>query len=618
MREAVEARIDASELRRLVERLETFRSHPRGFRVAGTAAERRAAEWIASEMEAIGLRDVSLEPVPVDGWELRDAWVEGAGTRYECASMGGVPGTSRDGVAGELVAVSRGGRHELADVDVAGRIVLLDWRDDELWPFQAGLELGLRGAAALIVTCLPGGPYFQADGALGSFDGMWHAGAPPMVTMRKEDATALSRHRGRVRVVLDADLVPGAEGANVVGFLPGRRRGRPILVGGHHDAWFTGSFDDATGVAATLVLARAFVEAGVRPRHPIGFISHTAEEYGLADCRYDWCVGAWHQITQTRRAWAARAPFYLNIEGSGLPDPLEIDAPPELARWVRRVGRRAARDGLLPHGFRLGEPNTLTEVWTFLAAGVPGLNVSSFSSAWIATDYHTQLDTAGRVDFDYLAKLTRVFARLLLDADDDPDAILDYPARAADLRRSLGRLGPTPARTRLERSLARLDGCSGRADFTSLGRGLYGLDAEGTQRYPHEQAARDVEELRAALAALAEDQADTAARHLARVGLNRLCRDLSEQAFERELTRNDPRTGRLAWAAQGRQRRGPNLWLELASLRGEPGARPAGRWIERSLERHLDRAQMDLERRLEQMAAAVEGRRIALPVTRYR
>ena len=151
-------------------------------------------------------------------------------------------------------------------------------------------------------------------------------------------------------------------------------------MGGHHDAWFTGSFDDATGVAAALVLARAFVEAGVRPRHPIGFLSHTAEEYGLANSRYDWCIGAWHQITHAHREWAARAPFYLNIEGSGLPEPLEVDAPPELAAWARRVCRRAARDGLLPHGFRLGEPNTLTEVWTFLAAGVPGLNVSSFSS----------------------------------------------------------------------------------------------------------------------------------------------------------------------------------------------------------------------------------------------
>lgn len=613
MHRAVEARIEAGELRRIVEKLESFRSHPLGFRVAGTPAERQAADWIAAEMRAIGLHDVVLDPVPVDGWELREAHVEAGGARYECSSFGGVPGTPPGGVAGELVAVARGGRRELEGVDVTGRIVLLDWRDDDLWPFQSGLELGLRGAAALIVTCQPGGPYFQADGALGAFDGLWHVGAPPMVTIRKEDAALLAARGGEVRVHLDVRLTPDAEGANVVGFLPGRRTGRPILVGGHHDAWFTGSFDDATGVAAALVLARAFVEAGVRPRHPIGFLSHTAEEYGLANSRYDWCIGAWHQITHAHREWAARAPFYLNIEGSGLPEPLEVDAPPELAAWARRVCRRAARDGLLPHGFRLGEPNTLTEVWTFLAAGVPGLNVSSFSESWIRTDYHTQLDSAGEVDFDYLARLTRVFSRLLLAADDDPDAILDYGARAADVRRAVRRLSPTPARARLERSLSRLDGLSTRAAFTPLGRGLYGLDANGIQRYPHEQPARDAEELEAALAALAAGQHAVAGRRLARVGLNRLCRDLSQEAFERELSRNDGRTARLAWAVQGRQSRGPNLWPELASLAGEPGARPVGPWLERSLRGHLDRARADLERRLEQMAAAIDGRRSELP-----
>ncbi len=503
MREAVETRITADELRSIVERLESFRSHPLGFRVAGTAAEHAAAEWIAAEMRSIGLSDVVLESVPVDAWEFRGAYVErDDGIRYECASMGGVSPTPPEGITAELVAVTRGGRGELEGIDVAGRVVLVDWRDDDLWPFQFGLELGLRGAAALVVTCSTGGPYFQAGGALGTFDGMWHAEAPPMVTIRKEDAAELEARGGRVRVVLDAAIDPDAAGINVVGFLPGRQRRRPILVGGHHDAWFTGSFDDATGVAATLVLARAFVDGEIRPRHPIGFLSHTGEEYGLADCRYDWCIGAWHQITQTHREWAARAPFYLNIEGSGLREPLDVDAPPELAGWVTGVCRRAAQDGLLPYGFTLAEPNTLTEVWTFLAAGVPGVNVSSFSTAWIRQEYHTQFDTADRIDFEYLANLTRVYARFLLAADDDPDAILDYPARTNHLRRSLTTLAPTPGRARLETRLAGLEQASTRSAFTGLARGLHGVDANGTQCYPHEQAARDVSALEAALDAL--------------------------------------------------------------------------------------------------------------------
>jgi hypothetical protein len=416
--------------------------------------------------------------------------------------------------------------------------------------------------------------------------------------------------------VLRAPLTRSAEAANVVGVLPGRRRGAPLLVGGHHDGWFAGAFDDATGVAVTLALARALRESGVRPRHPIAFISHTAEEYGIAEARYDWCYGAWYQILAEHREWAARAPFYLNVEGSGLPYPLRADPPPELAGWTRRVLRRAARDGLLPHGHRLAAPNTFTEVWTFLAAGIPAINVSSFSRPWYRTAYHTQYDTSDHVDFGYLAKLTQVYARFLLSADADPGGILDFGARASHLRRALAKTPPAASRRRLERSLERLSRTRGRAAFTSVARGLSGLDAHGSAAYPHEQAARDVAALETALAALRAGRPRNAAREAARAGLNALCAELSEEAFSLEHARSGARAPRACWAAQGDLDQGPNLWRELASLRGEPGACPAGPWLERSLERHLARSRRQLERRLARMADAIEGRPVPLPPAR--
>ena len=65
-----------------------------------------------------------------------------------------------------------------------------------------------------------------------------------------------------------ADLVRGATAHNVVGVLPGRTDGSPIVIGGHHDCWFGAAFDDATGVAATLAIAKALVDAGYEPEHP--------------------------------------------------------------------------------------------------------------------------------------------------------------------------------------------------------------------------------------------------------------------------------------------------------------------------------------------------------------
>jgi hypothetical protein len=607
----VESAISAPYLRSVVERLEAIGSHPLGFRVAGTPEEHKAARFVASELRSLDLEPVE-EPVPVDSWRLLDAYVElESGRRFECASFGGVPETGRKGVSGRLVVVGRGGRRELKGVDLAGAIALVDWCDEGLWPYQVGLELGLRGAAAMIVTSLTGGPFYQAPRALGSFDGLWHREGPPAVTIRKEDAAALERRAGEtVRVVLSAPLDRSAHGLNVVATLPGRRTARPLLVGGHHDAWFRGAFDDASGVAVTLALARAFVEAGVRLRHPIVFISHTAEEYGIAESAYDWCTGAWHQITAEHREWSTRAPFYLNVEGCGRREPFVVDAPPELAAWARRIGGQAARDGLLPHGWKLGAPTTWTEVWTFLAAGIPGVNVSTFSSEFDRVDYHTQYDTSKQVDFGYLAKLTRVCARLLLSADDDADGFLDFPARARHLRRALRGV----SHARIEEALEQ---ANGRSRFTAVARGLHGLDAKETAAYPHEQTACDVERLEAALVALRLGRRAPAARRLAGVGLNRLCSDLSREAFVVERARRGRRAPRACWATQGDPDIGPDLWVELASLRAEPGSRPPGLWLERSLQRHLAASQRELARRLSRMEEAVRGKIHPLPRARH-
>ena len=574
-------------LRSVVERLESIGSHPLGFRVAGTPEEREATALIAAEMRRLGLENVSEEPVPVDGWRLAEAFVELAdGTRFECASFGGVPETGPEGISGQLVAVGRGGRKQLDRLDVRGKVALVEWQVARLWPYHVGLELGLRGAAAMIVFSPPGGPFYQAPDALGTFDGIWHAEGPSCVTATKEDGAKLAARAGeRARVVLRAPLTRGVEAANVVGELPGRRAGAPKIVAGHHDGWFGAAFDDATGVAVTLELARAFTEAGIRPERTIAFVSHTAEEYGIAESAYDWCYGAWYQVVAEHREWATGSNFYLNVEGSGRRDVFTLDVPPELTAWVRRHCRVAERDGLLPHGWKLGRPTTWTEVWPFLAAGIPGINVSTFTSEFDRTEYHTQYDTTDKVDFAYLAKLTELCGRLLLD-----EPVLDFGARARELH-AFGLKLPD------------VDRRDARRRFTAIGRGLHGLDAIDAPRYPHEQTAADVELLEAALADL-----PNAARPLARVGLNWLCSDLSHEAFRRERARRGRNAPRACWGGQGDADRGPDLWRELASLRGEPGARSPGPWLERSLRRHLARSRRELARRRDRMAEAAAGR----------
>lgn len=600
---ARELPIDPARLREVVERLASIGSSPLGFRVTGTPEDREAAEYAAAEMRSLGLSDVAIEEVAVDGWRFRGASlaVDG-GARFDASSMGGVPPTPAGGLSGPVVDVGAGEPRRLDRVDLGGAIALLDWRKVTAPPCDTALELGLRGAAGVVVNAPDGGDFYQSPGALGSFDAHWHDGAPPMIVIASEDAVRLRERLRtgpvRARMTLDAEQLVGGRGANAVGYLAGASAGVPIVVGAHHDGWFHAAFDNATGVAALLAIAGGLAALGHVPRHPICFTSRTAEEYGLRDSPFDWCIGAWRQVQDSHPDWGAGSPFHLCLEASGHPDlRLLLEAPVELKGWARRCARVGKREGWLTSGWRVAAPVTGTELWPLMVSGVPGVTAVTWEKSFMRSDYHTQRDTPEIVDYDHLARLTRFYAYLLLQADADPGGILDHGARAADLAKAAPQLGAAA-----RRHAAR----GGRAAFTAVGRNLIGIDAAGELAYPNAQAADDVAGLERALHALRAGDERAAAKALAKVGDNAAASRLSEGAFARRRRRLDPAHVGATWAAASHLTASPGLWAELASLRGRPGARAPGPWIEASLERALRRSQAELKRRLDHMARALE------------
>jgi Zn-dependent M28 family amino/carboxypeptidase len=85
-----------------------------------------------------------------------------------------------------------------------------------------------------------------------------------------------------------------SETSNVLGRWPGRGSlaSEAVLIGGHYDHFgigapvngdsiYNGAEDNASGTAAVLTAAEAFVRSGVRPGRSIVFIAFTAEEAGL-------------------------------------------------------------------------------------------------------------------------------------------------------------------------------------------------------------------------------------------------------------------------------------------------------------------------------------------------
>lgn len=607
--------IDPGYLRGVVLALTGIGSSPLGFRTTGTPEDFAVAEFVAGQMRAIGLVDVAVEPVEVDAWRFLSAGVQVTNTEepvgsasYRAVSFGGVTPTVPGGATAPVVDIGDGRRTVVDPLELDGALVLLDWRHPGIHPSAVVLELARRGVAGVILNCPARGPWYGTADALGGFDSHWPAGAPPMVLISKEDAArlrqAIKTSAVSATMTLQAQVSPRSRGANVVGYLPGDLPG-PIVVGAHHDAWFQGAFDNTSGVAAMLGMARALVTSGHRPRHRICFTSRTAEEYGITGSLFDWCIGAWGQVNTTHPQWSTESPFHLCVEATGHRSLRSvIEAPVELAAWARRVGRTAALAGWAPTGWRVAPPVAGTEQWPFLLAGIPGVACYAWEKSFGRSNYHTQFDTIDLLDFDILAAQAKLYALLLLDADHDPDSILDHRARA----RQLAAVATDQAHAALQRAAADHAEAKGRSAFTRIGKSQFALDAASAVSHPHEQTDRDLHAINSAITALADGDRAGAGKALQSVGHHELVPFLGAAAFGDHLARHELAALTRTWAYASHLSPVVNFWSEIATLTGQPGARPDGPWLTASLRRAQRRTRLQLQQRLDAMARAVSRR----------
>ena len=274
-----------------------------GGRVTGTPAERKAEEWGAAKMKAIGLENVRTEKYTIwRGWTRGTA--EGeilAPVRHKLRvdAMGWTGSTPAGGAEGEVVAVNMFDiENEIKNVSrLKGKIVLVTAKGkptkDEMSLFAMFGDF-LKAAGPAGAVAVIGG---QGGGKSTGMN-LTHTGilgfnadfAVPVVSMSAEDQGQLERflERGmtpRVRFNVQNTFTKGpVETANVVGEIRGREHPEEILVvGGHLDSWdlSEGTTDNGSGAAAALGAADAIVRSGQRPRRTIRFVLFTGEEEGL-------------------------------------------------------------------------------------------------------------------------------------------------------------------------------------------------------------------------------------------------------------------------------------------------------------------------------------------------
>lgn len=255
-----------------------------GERPAGTPAEARAVEYIASQFRAWGL-DTTLQAISVPVWHEQRArlWTEGGQTvdfPAKAVVFGGT--TPPEGLSGEFVDLGTASPRDLKGKDLKGKIALIKrdvyidypdvWLTDKLVPL---------GVAGMIFYSAPGrseipSVYFNFKRALKEV-------TPPSVDIRYEDAARLVQmHPKRVHLIVEAK-VEWSTSHTVTGELKGTSKpSELVLVSAHDDTAYTspGATDDSAGVAAVMELAHAFA-TGPKPARTMRFIAWGGHELGL-------------------------------------------------------------------------------------------------------------------------------------------------------------------------------------------------------------------------------------------------------------------------------------------------------------------------------------------------
>ena len=568
-----------------------------GFRWAGTWAERAVAYRTYEEFKAMGLRGVKLEPVPCDIFEFKSASVTAGCETFVASSFGGPPPTGPDGITAEVIYVGNGTKEafdaaEAAYGPVEGKLVLLDLDFGvAFWMSLPGAEAAHRGAAGVISTYGEGGYYWFADDCLGSFDATYQYDWPPMVYISKTDGDWLrdqvvAAHEACTpyvaTMVCDTDVTMEDEGGsayNVIGTLPGKKRGQAIVFSAHMDAHFTGGMDDTGALVNMIAIAKAMRESGYLPNCDIVFLATAGEEFGFTDCYYDWLTGAFHAATSTHRNWPGKVRAFIGLELMALKDGwLRSHTSEEMVALLEEIA--AANPELVPYGTRFTSPvYCWNDQWPFAAEGIPGFSFATTNPTYSSL-YHTQYDNYDLVDFDYLAKVAKFIFRTqrALDCGVIP---YDLPARAASLSDSVDGAALKAAGADcalVEDLVCRIDAFTAACDTYDAGKDcitkptkvkrannkllkivrmvhddFIALDAWDYTIYPHEQVLWDLERMNEVLAELDKDPVDPDAAATPIWDISQMYYGLmfSYEAFVDDQQRHDPSYDRIKWGGQG-------------------------------------------------------------------
>lgn len=488
--EAYLAAVDVEYSYRLAKRMEQYKSNSvLGYRTAGSKAEAETGEMIRREMEAIGLKNVRKDEISLDSWEFRTAvlrFYDSFGGLRECQLGAYQTNFHTDGFEKfQIVFVGKGTAADYEGLDVKGKLVLAEINQREEWWINFPVyEAHVKGAAAFIAV--QGGGYGEIDDTALNAQDIGGPAYAPAFSMSRADARLLREglsgaREGTVWFSADSTVRTGAVSYNIVGEIPGRDPETMLLLSAHYDSYFSGFQDDNAAVAMMLGIGRALLKSGYRPDKTIVFCAMAAEEWGMADSKYDWSTGAWQQVSAVHPEWQGRVAADFNFElpahahkrGDAIRTVYEYASFLESLICGIDVDKEA-----YPEGLRVVCPiETMSDDFSMAISGIPSMVNDFASGQFMETHYHTQFDNEDYYDEAVYRFHHRLYGLLVMAFDRVAVAPLDFERLFLALKASI------------DLDYSEKTGASGERlkelteEAAELGRMVYARVCEINQRY---------------------------------------------------------------------------------------------------------------------------------------
>ena len=441
--------VDTEYSYRLAKRMEEPKTNPvLGYRTAGSKAELETGDILFEEMKRLGLSDVHKDKICVDSWDFHHAvlrYKDREGKEHEFQLGAYQTEFHTEGFQKfSMVYLGRGTAEQYENIDVTGKLVLIDINQREEWWINFPVyQAHLKGAAALIAVQDQGYGEIH-DTSLNAQDiaGPKEAAA---FSISQADAAILKEDMGNmektgnytgdfkeIQVLFDAQstVVRDRESYNITGMIPGEEPEQMIMLSAHYDSYFTGFQDDNAAVAMMLGIARTFIDMGYKPRKTLVFCAMAAEEWGVVDSKYDWSTGAYEQVFTAHPEWQGKVVADFNFElpahAHGKKDAVRCTY--EYASFMKKATEHIQPSKeAYPEGLEVHFPiQTWSDDFSIAIAGIPS-SVNEFSDGeFMETHYHSQFDNEDFYDEPVYRFHHNLYGKLVLAFDHTAVVPMDF------------------------------------------------------------------------------------------------------------------------------------------------------------------------------------------------